>query len=54
MELIYHKKYITLIYIIMKSKVRHSKRVIGAPNTNKEKVLGPTEHKEWIIGQQIH
>jgi hypothetical protein len=38
----------------MKSKVRHSKRVIGAPNTNKEKVLAPSEHKEWVIGQQIH
>jgi hypothetical protein len=38
----------------MRSKVKHSKRVIGAPNTNKEKVLGPSEHKEWVIGQQIH
>ena len=38
----------------MRSKVKHSKRVIGAANTNKEKVLGPSEHKEWEIGQQIH
>ena len=38
----------------MKSKVRHSKRIVGAPNTNKEKVLGPSENKEWIIGHQLH
>ena len=29
----------------MKSKVKQSKRVIGAPNTNKEKVLAPNIDK---------
>ncbi len=38
----------------MKSKVRHSKQVVGAPNENKEKVFAPSEHNEWVIGQQIH
>ena len=38
----------------MRSKVKHSKRVIGAPNTNKEKVLAPNTNKEWVIGQQMH
>ena len=38
----------------MKHKVKHSKRVIGAPNTNKEKVLEPNTAREWVIGQQIH
>ena len=38
----------------MKSKVRHSKRIVGAPNTNKEKVLGPSQNKEWIIGHLLH
>jgi hypothetical protein len=38
----------------MKSKVRHSKRIVGAPNTNKEKVLGPSQNKEWIIGHPLH
>ncbi len=54
MVLISLKKYIIQIYIIMKSKVKHSKRVIGAPNTNKEKVLPPNTNKEWVIGQQMH
>ena len=38
----------------MKSKVKHSKRIVGAPNTNKEKVLGPSQNKEWIIGHPLH
>jgi hypothetical protein len=39
----------------MKYKVKHSKRVIGAPNTNKDRVIGePNNAKEWVIGQQIH
>ena len=38
----------------MKSKVRHSKRVVGAPNTNKEKVLGPSTGKEWVLGHPLH
>ena len=38
----------------MKNKVKHSKRVIGAPNCNKEKSLEPNTAKEWIIGHPIH
>ena len=38
----------------MKNKVKHSKRAIGAPNSNKEKTLGPNTAKEWIIGHPIH
>ncbi len=39
----------------MKYKVKHSKRVIGAPNTNKERILGaPTTSKEWVIGHPIN
>ena len=38
----------------MKHKVKHSKRVIGAPNTNKERVLEPNTTKEWVIGHPIH
>ena len=38
----------------MKNKVKHSKRVIGAPNSNKEKTLEPNTAKEWIIGHPIH
>ena len=38
----------------MKHKVRHSKRVVGAPNTNKERVLEANTSKEWVIGQLIH
>jgi len=39
----------------MKYKVKHSKRVIGAPNSNKDRILGePNNAKEWVIGQQIH
>jgi len=32
----------------MKHKVKHSKRVVGAPNSK------PNNAKEWVIGQQIH
>jgi hypothetical protein len=39
----------------MKYKVKHSKRVIGAPNTNKERILGaPNTAKEWVIGHPIN
>ena len=39
----------------MKHKVKHSKRVIGAPNINKDRVIGEANTaKEWVIGQQIH
>ena len=38
----------------MKYKVRHSKRVVGAPNINKERVLGPNTAKEWVLGHPIH
>jgi hypothetical protein len=39
----------------MKYKVKHSKRVVGAPNSNKDRILGePNNAKEWVIGQQIH
>ena len=39
----------------MKNKIKHSKRVIGAPNTNKDRVIGEANTaKEWVIGQQIH
>lgn len=38
----------------MKSKIKHSKRVVGAPNTNKEKVLEAYSGKEWVIGHPIH
>jgi hypothetical protein len=39
----------------MKHKVKHSKRVVGAPNSNKDRILGePNNAKEWVIGQQIH
>ena len=39
----------------MKQKVKHSKRVVGAPNSNKDRILGePNNAKEWVIGQQIH
>ena len=39
----------------MKHKVKHSKRVIGAPNTNKDRVLGaPNNAKEWVVGHPIH
>jgi hypothetical protein len=43
-----------LLYIIMKSKSKPSKRVIGAPNTNKEKTLEPHTGKEWVVGMPIH
>ena len=32
----------------MKNKVKHSKRVIGAPNSNKEKTLEPTQRKNGL------
>ena len=32
----------------MKNKVKHSKRVIGAPNSNKEKTLEPNTTKEFF------
>ena len=36
-------------------KVKHSKRVIGAPNSNKDRILGaPNNAKEWVIGHPIH
>ena len=39
----------------MKHKVTHTKRVVGAPNSNKDRILGePNNAKEWVIGQQIH
>ena len=39
----------------MKHKVKHSKRVIGAPNSNKDRILGaPNNAKEWVIGHPIH
>jgi hypothetical protein len=38
----------------MKSKTSLSKKIIGHPNTNKEKVLGPSQNKEWIIGHPLH
>jgi len=39
----------------MKHKVKHSKRVIGAPNTNKDRVIGePNTAKEWVVGMPIH
>ena len=38
----------------MINKVKHSKRVIGAPNCNKEKSLEPNTAKEWIIGHPTH
>ena len=38
----------------MKYKVKHSKRVVGAPNSNKDRILGePNNAKEWVIAQQI-
>ena len=39
----------------MKHKVKHSKRVVGAPNSNKDRILGaPNTAKEWVIGHPIH
>ena len=38
----------------MKHKVKHSKRVIRAPNTNKERILEANTAKEWVIGHPIH
>ena len=39
----------------MKHYVKHSKRVIGAPNSNKDRILGaPNNAKEWVIGHPIH
>ena len=38
----------------MKQKIRHSKRIVGAPNTNKERVLEANTSKEWVLGQPIH
>ena len=39
----------------MKHKVKHSKRVIGAPNTNKDRVIGEANTgQEWVIGHPIH
>ena len=38
----------------MKHKVKHSKRVVGAPNTNREKVLESNTAKEWVLGHPIH
>jgi len=43
-----------MIIYIMKHKIRHSKRVVGAPNTNKEKVLESYSGKEWVIGHPLH
>ncbi len=38
----------------MKHNVKHSKRVVGSPNSNKDRILGaPNNAKEWVIGQQI-
>ena len=35
----------------MKHKVKHSKRVIGAPNTNKDRVIGEANTaKERVMG----
>ena len=38
----------------MKSKSNYSKRIIGHPNINKEKVLGPSTGKEWVLGHPLH
>ena len=39
----------------MKHKVKHSKRVIGAPNTNKDRVIGEANTaKEWVVCMPIH
>ena len=39
----------------MKHKLKHSKRVIGAPNTNKDRVTGEANTgKEWVVGMPIH
>ncbi len=39
----------------MRHYVKHSKRVIGAPNSNKDRVLGiPNNAKEWVIGHPIY
>ena len=39
----------------MKHKVKHSKRVIGAPNSNKDRILGiPNNGKEWVMGHQMN
>ena len=38
----------------MKHYVKHSKRVIGAPNSNKDRILVPNTAKEWVIGHPIH
>jgi hypothetical protein len=37
-------------------KSKHSKRAfeyLFAPNANKEKVLGPNNSEEWVVGQPI-
>ena len=39
----------------MKHYVKHSKRVIGAPNSNKDRILGiPNNGKEWVMGHQMN
>ena len=39
----------------MKNYVKHSKRVVGSPNSNKDRILGaPNTAKEWVIGHPIH
>ena len=39
----------------MKYKVKHSKRVIGAPNSNKDRILGiPNNGQEWVMGHQMN
>jgi hypothetical protein len=47
------KNYYNIYTKMMKTKTKYSKRVVGAPNTNKEKVLGPNNSKEWVVGQPI-
>ena len=36
----------------MKNKAKHSKRVIGAPNCNKEKNWNQTQRKNGLLGIQ--
>ena len=39
----------------MKNYVKHSKRVVGAPNSNKDRILGiPNNGKEWVMGHQMN
>ena len=39
----------------MKNYVKHSKRVVGTPNSNKDRILGiPNNGKEWVMGHQMN